>query len=80
MNYQEHDVIRITVDDYEYITTPNDEVRDVFARLPKGTTGTIVYPPSEERGGCLVEFPYIEEHHPDADPVVFVEFNQMEKV
>lgn len=75
--YKEHDVIRVVVDDYEFITTPNDETRDAFAKLPKGTRGTIVYPPSENRGGALVEFLYIEEHYPDADPVVFVEFDQM---
>lgn len=81
---KEHDVIRITTDDYEYITTSVEEGHDKFAvivrtPLPKGTRGTIVHlPPETSKGGCYVEFPYIREHSPDAECVVWVTFSEME--
>ena len=78
MNFKEHDVVKLTAEDYEFITTPNEEEHDEFEILPKGTIGTIVTPPVEEQGGCNVEFPYINEKYPDADPVVWVLFTEIE--
>lgn len=78
MIFKEHDVVKLSVDDYEIIVTPPEEVDDKFESLPKGTRGTIVSEPIEKQGGCYVEFPSVLEKYPDADCVVWVLFDQME--
>lgn len=79
MNFKEHDVVRLTADDYEFDT--HSEGFDgpyIPDLLPKGTEGTIVA--IIDNIGCYVEFPYIRNKYPDGDPVVWIRFNDLEEV
>lgn len=63
----------------KYISSPIEAHKDTFAILPVGTEGTVVGTVDDSTGGCYVEFPYIRQHHPRADAVMWMEFDQIKR-
>lgn len=76
---KEHDIIIVTSGDVEYISSPVHSNKDTFSKLPVGTEGTVVGRVTEATGGCYAEFPYIQEHHPHADSVLWLTFDEFKK-
>lgn len=77
IDLKKHDVVVVISEDVEYISSPSHSAKDIFEELPVGTEGAIIHDVTLE--GCYVEFPYINEKHPHADCVIWVNFNEIKK-